>query len=600
MSIKGFSSQKKSVSSIPGFTDKQTQTTAEFVTVSAVQGDKIALDVAPKYSFAFASGKVVNAGSTTRKILSTGHSAVVGDFIRFTSGALNYIEAQVLSVPDVDTIIIATELNVAPSASDTFDVKRAVTPTLSASGTFSSSSGPIQIKKNGVATDVTLDTATPTNNVPIPVEIVATTGTPINITAGDINVQLTDVGVNYDATRIGDGTNLLGITASNEARIAAAQLPTTLGTKTIANSMAVNIASDQTLQTKISDGTNSVTVKQLSNPVVAADYGLVTNTVMHGLSSAGGGAYVDVKVNPSGSLETNCTQSGAWILGANSGVDIGDVTINNAAGAAAVNIQDGGNSLTIDSLQLPTSLGQLASASSLSVVLSTSQEDLIGALTEAAPGTDTASSGLNGRLQRVAQRLTSLIGLFPASLGQKSSAASLAAVLSTEQEALIGALTETAPATDTASSGLNGRLQRVAQRITSLIALVPVSLGQKTMADSFAVTIASDQSALPAIAGRAKVAQLFNDYTITSITTGAYVQLTASTPSIVNKLEIFDSSGETLILAVGGAGTEVDQFFILPGGNGPVDLTIPASSRISIKAKTATANLGYLAINLYS
>lgn len=33
-----------------------------------------------------------------------------------------------------------------------------------------------------------------------------------------------------------------------------------------------------------------------------------------------------------------------------------------------------------------------------------------------------------------------------------------------------GALTETAPATDTASSGLNGRLQRVAQRITSLIA----------------------------------------------------------------------------------------------------------------------------------
>lgn len=35
-------------------------------------------------------------------------------------------------------------------------------------------------------------------------------------------------------------------------------------------------------------------------------------------------------------------------LGANSGVDIGDVTINNAAGASAVNIQDGGNSITVD------------------------------------------------------------------------------------------------------------------------------------------------------------------------------------------------------------------------------------------------------------
>lgn len=42
------------------------------------------------------------------------------------------------------------------------------------------------------------------------------------------------------------------------------------------------------------------------------------------------------------------TQSGTWVLGANSGVDIGDVTVNNASGASAVNIQDGGNSITID------------------------------------------------------------------------------------------------------------------------------------------------------------------------------------------------------------------------------------------------------------
>lgn len=42
---------------------------------------------------------------------------------------------------------------------------------------------------------------------------------------------------------------------------------------------------------------------------------------------------------------------------------------------------------------------------------------------------------------------------------------------------LYGAVTETAPATDIASSGLNGRLQRVAQRLTSLIALIPAALG---------------------------------------------------------------------------------------------------------------------------
>lgn len=45
------------------------------------------------------------------------------------------------------------------------------------------------------------------------------------------------------------------------------------------------------------------------------------------------------------------------------------------------------------------------------------------------------------------------------------------------QTTLFGAVTETAPASDTASSGLNGRLQRVAQRISSLIALLPTALG---------------------------------------------------------------------------------------------------------------------------
>lgn len=35
-------------------------------------------------------------------------------------------------------------------------------------------------------------------------------------------------------------------------------------------------------------------------------------------------------------------------LAANDGVDVGDVTINNASGASAVNIQDGGNSITVD------------------------------------------------------------------------------------------------------------------------------------------------------------------------------------------------------------------------------------------------------------
>lgn len=180
---------------------------------------------------------------------------------------------------------------------------------------------------------------------------------------------------------------------------------------------------------------------------------------------------------------------------------------------------------------------------------------LTGAVTETAPATDTASSGLNGRLQRIAQRLTSLIALLPSSIGQKTGAGSLSVILASDQalplptgaateatlagigvdtaalaavnfateatltqvsidlanlaaedfatettqaagNVLLGAVTETAPATDTASSGLNGRLQRIAQRLTSLIALLPASLGQLASAASLSVVVANDQSAI--------------------------------------------------------------------------------------------------------
>jgi hypothetical protein len=83
--------------------------------------------------------------------------------------------------------------------------------------------------------------------------------------------------------------------------------------------------------------------------------------------------------------------------------------------------------------------GQATSANSAPVVLSTSQETILsnidtdlGTTSETAPASDTATSGLNGRLQRVAQRLTSLIALFPASLGNKTSANSLSVTQSVE------------------------------------------------------------------------------------------------------------------------------------------------------------------------
>lgn len=88
-------------------------------------------------------------------------------------------------------------------------------------------------------------------------------------------------------------------------------------------------------------------------------------------------------------------------------------------------------------------------------------------------------------------------GTYSAGTVPISSALPTGASTSAKQDAeavLIGAVDETAPATDTASSGANGRLQRIAQRLTSLIALIPAALGQGTMAQSLRVVLASDQS----------------------------------------------------------------------------------------------------------
>lgn len=135
--------------------------------------------------------------------------------------------------------------------------------------------------------------------------------------------------------------------------------------------------------------------------------------------------------------------------------------------------------------------------------------------------------------------------------------------------------------------------------LAAMSAKLPATLGQKAMAASLAVVIASDQSAVPVSVSGArgfdKSAIIRNAYGSTPVTTGAYVQLVASTATDINKLHIFDSSGQDLVLAVGPAASEVDQIQIFPGGI-EVALFIPAGSRISVKAVSANATAGILAI----
>ena len=197
---------------------KESQTgPQEFSTVSPVGPYKHALDVIDRSTVSVVVADLAETGSTTKSIAATAHSALKGDRIRFTSGNLIGQEVEVLSV-DTDVINLAFFLSEAPAASDGFDILRPTSLTVAADGGISTSPGPVQFVLDGVDTEVNEDTVTPANNAPLPVKLTGVTGD-VNITAGDLNVQLSHTGASFDSTRIGDGTNLMAVNASLEAQV---------------------------------------------------------------------------------------------------------------------------------------------------------------------------------------------------------------------------------------------------------------------------------------------------------------------------------------------------------------------------------------------
>lgn len=90
------------------------------------------------------------------------------------------------------------------------------------------------------------------------------------------------------------------------------------------------------------------------------------------------------------------------------------------------------------------------------------------------------------------------------------------------------------------------------------------------------------------------VALVKNDYSTDPVTTSAYVEIIDVLSANVRQIFIFDSSGQSLYLAVGAAGSEVNKAFITPGGNGAIDVSLPLGARVAIKAESGNATSGEL------
>lgn len=277
--------------------------------------------------------------------------------------------------------------------------------------------------------------------------------------------------------------------------------------------------------------------------------------------------------------------------------------------------------------QFPSNLGQQVKASSLSVTLASDQ----GALAVSQSGAWSVSlaaaipAGANV-IGGVTQSGAWTIDGIPTTLGQKTMAGSTSVVLASDQSnvpvtienasiAVTGTFWQATQPISAAALPLPTGASTAANQTTANTSLASIDSklthGQATMAASVPVTLASDQSALPVSqsgtwtvsqGGRTAAWHVRNDYSVTNVTNSAYVQLIASTANPTTRLRIFDSSGAALVLATGGAGSEVDQLYIPPGGmDGAFELTIAAGTRVSVKSvDTATVSTGQLLISAFS
>lgn len=113
---------------------------SNFATVAPVRAQQHALDVVAHSHARLVASDTAETGSTTASIAATAHSALRGDVISFTSGALAGYEFRVKSV-STNAILTAEAMPSAPSNGDAFSILRQTTPRVDSSGNVYSTVG---------------------------------------------------------------------------------------------------------------------------------------------------------------------------------------------------------------------------------------------------------------------------------------------------------------------------------------------------------------------------------------------------------------------------------------------------------------------------
>lgn len=380
-----------------------------WVTVGKTGSGRVSLDVVGRKFYRVSTGNVVAVGSDDRTLVKTAHGLLEGDLIRISTTSNGILEKEVLvdQVVDANTVILAAVLSASLAAGDTFEIYRPTFERVAADGSSLATvvSPPLQIGVEGVATAVN-DSATPANVVAVPVKIMSATGSNINITAGDLNVQLSHAGASYDSTRIGDGTNLLGVNANNEAKVHDTDALTKL-TQLLTE-----------LQLK-ADLTETQPVSLASQPLptgAATEATLATRATEATLSTL------------NGKVPSNLTVTATRLLVDGSGV-------TQPVSAASLPLPTGA-STAANQTTANTSLATIATQTTTTATNTGTTATGIGAPADAEAGSDTGTFSIIALIKRGLQGITTIISVLPTARGQQTKANSSSVTIASDQGAL--------------------------------------------------------------------------------------------------------------------------------------------------------------------
>ncbi len=420
--------------------------TLNYATVQDVVGERSGIDMVQHGKSKVLSDLIIEAGSVGRKIKSTSHGMKKGWIMQPTSGVSTGEEIAVLLIVDVDHFIISAPFDMA--IGDTFDVYRHITANYNADGDLNvqvTSAGVVEYNEDGVQTKVFRDTTDPLLNKNLPVQ------------DDSVKASIDEQTLKF----IKDGLVVEVSDNSNPSNVAAipVKIMASDGTNVTINAGDINvrISSEGANfdSTRVGDGTGKYVE-------ITSDNEAKVNDEKNGIKLDTIATAVD-DLATSG-LATEAKQ---------------DAVISALTGISTEAKQDAAIAILSD---LSTEAKQDLILTALGLQATSAKQDT---LITGVSGLPTSGLATNTKLEELKTAIAAI-----------STGLATEATLLPINTMLTDTITPAVIATDSSPGRMIDFLARIAKNITTMAAKLPATLGQKLMAQSLSVTIASNQTAI--------------------------------------------------------------------------------------------------------